>query len=161
MSELMIFTDGSVDTHSKIGYGAYLLVSEPERERPVNSFEPYVNVKRFDRTSSTKLELQTVLWALNDIQAMGCKVVVYTDSQNIISLTKRRETLIMNDYRSKKNKRLNNAELYQEFFRVIDMLDCEFVKVQGHQALSAKDTIHKLFALVDRASRRALRDENS
>lgn len=64
MNDLMLFTDGSVDTHSKIGYGAHLAVSE------------------------------------------------------------------RNDYCSKRNKRLLNYELYREFYRMTDQLDCEFVQVR-------------------------------
>jgi ribonuclease HI len=158
MDELMIFTDGSVNPHSNIGYGAYLAVSE--RGLSLDSLRPCVKVRRFDHTSSTKLELQTLLWALSDIQALGRRVIVYTDSQNIISLQGRRDRFEQNDYRSKKNKRLNNYELYQEFYKMTDQLDCEFVKVRGHQVSNQKDDIDRLFALVDRASRNALRGDN-
>ena len=153
----MLFTDGSVDTRSNIGYGAYLVVSE--RDFSLNSVRLGVKVRRFEHTSSTKLELQTLLWALNDIQAMGRKVIVYTDSQNIMGLQGRRERFEQNDYRSRKNKRLDNYELYQEFYRVMDLLDCELVKVRGHQVSNQKDDIGKLFTLVDRAARRALRED--
>jgi ribonuclease HI len=119
-----------------------------------------VKVRRFEHTSSTKLELQTLLWALSDIQALGSKVIVYTDSQNIMGLQGRRDRLEQNDYRSKKNRRLNNYKLYQEFYRMIDQLDCEFVKVRGHQVSNQKDDIDRLFTLVDRASRNALRGDN-
>ena len=155
MDELMIFTDGSVNTHSNIGYGAYLAVSE--RGLSLDSLRPRVKVRRFEHTSSTKLELQTLLWAIGDIQALGSRVIVYTDSQNIMGLQGRRDRFEQNDYRSKKNKRLNNYELYQEFYRMTDRLDCEFVKVRGHQASNQKDDIDRLFTLVDRASRNALR----
>jgi ribonuclease HI len=119
-----------------------------------------VKVRRFEHTSSTKLELQTLLWALRDIQALGCKVIVHTDSQNIVSLQGRRDRFEQYDYRSKKNERLNNYELYQEFYRMTDRLDCEFVKVRGHQVSNQKDDIDRLFTLVDRASRNALREDN-
>ncbi|MDH3574197.1 MAG: ribonuclease H [Desulfobacteraceae bacterium] len=158
MDELMLFTDGSVNTQSNIGYGAYLAVSE--RGLSLNSVRTSVKVRRFEHTSSTKLELQTLLWALNDIQALGRKVILYTDSQNILGLQGRRERFEQNDYRSKKNKRLSNYELYQEFYRVIDHLDCELVKVRGHQVSNQKDDISKLFTLVDRAARKALREDN-
>jgi ribonuclease HI len=158
MDELMIFTDGSVNTHSNIGYGAYLAVSE--RGFSLDSLRPLVKVRRFEHTSSTKLELQTLLWAIGDIQALGSRVIVYTDSQNIMGLQGRRDRFEQNDYRSKKNKRLNNYELYQEFYRMTDRLDCEFVKVRGHQASNQKDDIDRLFTLVDRASRNALRGDN-
>jgi ribonuclease HI len=158
MDELLLFADGSLNTQSNIGYGAYLAVSE--RDLSLDSVGTLVKIRRFEHTSSTKLELQTILWALSDIQALGCKVILYTDSQNIMGLQGRRDRFEQNDYRSKKNRRLNNYELYQEFYRIIDQLDCELVKVRGHQVSNQKDDIDKLFTLVDRASRMALRGDS-
>ncbi len=158
MDELILLTDGSVNTLSNIGYGAYLVVSE--RGLSLDSLRTRVKVRRFENTSSTKLELQTLLWALSDIQALGSKVIVYTDSQNIMGLQGRRDRFEQNDYRSKENKRLKNYELYREFYRMIDQLDCELVKVRGHQVSNQKDDIDRLFTLVDRASRNALRWDN-
>ena len=158
MPELILFTDGSVNPQSNIGYGAYLAVKESELL--MDSLKTKVKVKRFEHTSSTKLELQTLLWALCEIQPLGRRVMVITDSQNIIGLQRRRSRLEENDYGLKKNKRIKNYELYQEFFRMIDLSDCEFVKVQGHKGLNQKDEIDKLFSLVDRASRNALRGDN-
>ena len=158
MDELMLFTDGSVNTQSNIGYGAYLAVSECGLS--LDSLRTRVKVRRFEHTSSTKLELQTLLWALNDIQVLGRKVIVYTDSQNMMGLQGRRDRFEQNDYRSKKNKRFNNYELYQEFFRMIDQLDCKLVKVRGHQVSNQKNYIDRVFTLVDRASRNALRGDN-
>ena len=158
MDQLILLTDGSLDTQSNIGYGAYLAVSE--RGLSLDSLRTRVKVRRFEHTSSTKLELQTLLWALSDIQALGRKVIVYTDSQNIMGLKGRRDRFKQNDYRPKNNKRLNNYELYQEFYRMIDQLDCELVKVRGHQVSNQKDDIDKLFSLVDKGSRHALRRDN-
>jgi ribonuclease HI len=158
MDELILLTDGSVNAQSKIGYGAYLAVSE--RGLSLDSLRTRVKVRRFEHTSSTKLELQTLIWALSDIQALGCKVIVYTDSQNIMGLQGRRDRFEQNDYRSKKNIRLNNYELYQEFYKMIDQLDCELVKVHGHQVSNQKTDIDRLFTIVDRVSRNALRGDN-
>lgn len=158
MDELILLTDGSLNAQSNIGYGAYLAVSE--RGLSLDSLRTRVKVRRFEYTSSTKLELQTLLWALSDIQALGRKVIVYTDSQNIMGLQGRRDRFEQNDYRSKKNIRLNNYELYQEFYKMIDHLDCELVKVRGHHVSNQKDDIDRLFTLVDRASRNALREDN-
>ncbi len=158
MDELILLTDGSVNTQSNIGYGAYLAVSEPGLS--LDSLRTRVKVKRFEQTSSTKLELQTLLWALSDIDELGGKVIVYTDSQNIMGLQGRRNRFEQNGYRSKKNKRLNHYELYQEFYRMTDQLDCELVKVRGHQVSNQKDDIDRLFTLVDRASRNSLREDN-
>ena len=154
----MLFSDGSVNTQSNIGYGAYLALSGYGLS--LDSLKARVKVRRFEHTSSTKLELQTLLWALRDIQALGNKVIVYTDSQNIMGLHGRRERFEQNNYRSKKNRRLNNYELYQDFFRITDQLDCKFVKVRGHQRSNQKDDTDRLFTIVDRASRNALRGDN-
>ena len=154
----MLFTDGSVNNHSNIGYGAYLTV--PEGGLSFDSLKTRVKVRAFENTSSTKLELQTLLWALNDIQALGSRVIVYTDSQNIMGLPGRRDRLEQNDYRSKKNRRLSNFKLYQEFYTMIDQLDCEFVKVRGHHVSHQKDNIDRFFTLVDKASRHGLRGDS-
>ena len=158
MDELILFTDGSVNPQSNIGYGAYLAVSE--RGLSLDSLRTRVKARRFEHTSSTKLELQTLLWALSDIQALGRRVIVYTDSQNIMGLQGRRDRFEQNNYHSKKNKRFNNYELYQKFYRMIDQLDCELVKVRGHQVSNQKDDIDRLFTIVDRASRKALVGDN-
>ncbi len=65
-------------------------------------------------------------------------MVVYTDSQNIIGLPSRRERLEAREYYSKNNKRLNNYELYEDFYRISDQIDFELVKVRGHQVTSQK-----------------------
>ncbi|OEU76946.1 MAG: ribonuclease H [Desulfuromonadales bacterium C00003107] len=157
MDAVTLFTDGSVNVQTKVGYGAYLAVSDPGLS--FDELSRQVKVKRFVPTSSTKLELQTLLWALDDIQLLGRPLIVVTDSQNIIGLPARRDRLERNDYCSKKNTRLKNYELYQDFYRRFDQLDCELVKVQGHQASKHKNDIDRLFTLVDRASRNALRED--
>lgn len=156
MNELMLFTDGSVDVKSNIGYGAYIALFKCDIFQA--SLGKRVKVRRFEQTSSTKLELQTLLWALSDIQTLAKMVIVYTDCQNIIGLEGRRERFEKNDYLSKGKRRLNNYKLYQEFFKVTDLLDCEFIKVRGHQPSNQKDDIDRLFTFVDKASRNALRD---
>jgi len=157
LKNVMLFIDGSVHVQSKLGYGAYLAVTETDLSP--GSLRASVKVQRFEHTSSTRLELQTLLWALRDIPASVDTLTVYTDSQNIIGLHERREQLEKNNYRSKNDRLLNNADLYQAFFRITDQFNCTFVKVRGHQLSSEKDAIDRLFTLVDRASRSALRKD--
>lgn len=156
MEDILLFTDGSINTQSKVGFGAYLAVSDNKLSLEV--LNSLVKLKRFEQTSSTKLELQTLLWALNEINLSGKKVKIFTDSQNLIGLLRRRERLEKNNFISKNNKRLNNDELYQEFYKITDELDIQIFKVSGHKASGQKDDIDKLFTLVDRASRKALRE---
>jgi len=158
MPELKLFIDGSVGDQSKVGYGAYLALSDPDL--PLSTLKKQIRVKRFEQTSSTKLELQTLLWALSEIQTSEDELTVYTDSQNIIGLPGRRNRLEQNNYHSSKNILLNNYELYQHFYRWLDQRDCQFVKVPGHQQAKKKNMIELLFSLVDKASRKALREDN-
>jgi ribonuclease HI len=92
----MLLLDGSVNNQSNVGYGAYLAV--PECKLSLESLRARVKLRRFDHTSSTKLELQTLLWALRDIETLGGKVIVYTDSQNIMGLQGRRERFEQSNY---------------------------------------------------------------
>ncbi|WP_321371202.1 RNase H family protein [uncultured Desulfuromusa sp.] len=161
-------TDGSVDTQTKIGYGAYLAIfttdfslSELNLETSVSKLKNQVKLKRFEQTSSTTLELQTLLWALGEIQTSGRQVKVYTDSQNIIALPGRRSRLEQNNYRSNKNILLKNSALYRQFYQLSEHFDCQFIKIPGHQPTAQKDIIAKLFGLVDKASRKALRKDLS
>ena len=157
MNELKLFTDGSVHAQSAIGYGAYLSLSG--HRLPGESLAAHVQTKRFTHTSSTKLELQTLLWALSETTLPGHTLAVYTDSQNIVSLPDRRERYQQSDFRAKNNKPLNNADLYREFYRFTEQLDCTFIKVNGHQIKKEQDEIGRIFTLVDRMARHALRNE--
>lgn len=157
MNELFLLTDGSVNTQSNTGFGAALLLTKDEFTRPIDELRARVKVRKFTQTSSTKLELQTLLWGLAQLPTETTAVTVYTDSQNIISLMDRRVRFEENDYHSKKGLPLRNAAIYQEFFRVIDLLDCKLLKVKGHKTAAQKDQIDRLFALVDKASRKAHR----
>jgi ribonuclease HI len=156
MDKYLLFTDGSVNTHLRVGYGAYLLIPESELSLVDENYP--LHVKRFENTSSSKLELQTLIWALNEIRTGSSMLTIYTDSQNIIGLAGRRARLEQNDYHSKQNKLLKNHELYRAFFKITDQLNCELVKVQGHLPSDKKNDIDRLFALVDLASRKALRN---
>ena len=153
----MLFTDGSVNPRLRVGYGAYLARSE--RFGSLNSMADNIRLKLFVETSSTKLELQTLLWALSEISA--AQIVSYTDSQNIAALNSRRKKLEGNDYFAKNGKRLKNHKLYRQFYKFADDFNITFVKVKGHAPSSEKSDIERLFSLVDRASRNALRAYSS
>lgn len=153
--KFFLFTDGSVNPQTNIGYGAYLFLSENQLNFPIPT--DGVKTKKFKDTNSSKLELEALLWALSELNLNGCKLTIYTDCQNTIGLKERRERFEKNDYMSRTNKRIKNHELYREFFKVTDRLDCEFVKVKGHKKKENKDEIDKIFTLVDMASRTALR----
>lgn len=160
MKKIQLFTDSSVNPQQKIGMAAYLLVLDENISK--DEMKKDIKIKRFEDTSSTKLELQTLLWALGEAELelnnnTNQDIEVYTDCQNIIGLENRREKLEKNDYHSSTGRLMNNHILYKEFFIKLDSLNISFIKVKGHKKTSLKDDIDNIFNLVDKASRNALR----
>ena len=156
MKKIKLFCDGSCNPQEKIGYGAYLLIED-------NNFDliflkSKIIFKKFENTSSSKLEIETLLCALNDIDIKDCIIEVYTDCQNIIGLENRREKLEKNNFQTSSGKLIGNYELYKDFFGKLDELNLTFIKVKGHKKNSLKDEIDTIFNLVDKASRNALRE---
>jgi ribonuclease HI len=139
-----------VNTQTRIGYGAYLAF--PEGQTPLAS---QIKIKQFADTSSTKLELQTLLWALSEISAT--EVISYTDSQNIVGLNSRRKKIEENEYYAKNGKLLKNHELYRQFYQRLPYVTISFIQVRGHTPSKAKSDVNLIFSMVDRASRNALR----
>lgn len=91
MNGFALFTDVSLDPQRKVGVGGYLLVPAQFLERnpqDIEQREVYsaLKTKSFAETSSTKLEVQTVLWALECslgelVASAGGELRIYTDSQ--------------------------------------------------------------------------------
>ena len=156
MKKIKLFTDSSVNPQEKIGFGAFLFLDE--KNISLEEMKKNIKIKRFENTSSTKLELQTLLWSLKEIKNKDVIIEVYTDCQNIIGLQNRREKLEKNNFHSSTGKLMNNHELYKDFFEKIDKLNLIFIKVKGHKKNSLKDEIDTIFNLVDKASRSALRE---
>lgn len=167
MSGFALFTDVSVNPQRKFGIGGYLLVpvafleSKP-RDMAQDDLSSRINIKTFADTSSTKLELQTVLWALEDLQkelsdAVPGTLRIYTDSQCVAGLAGRRDRLAGGDFVAKRSGRLlANASLYREFYAAHDRLGFHLIKVPGHSPSCTHDTVRQVFSYVDREVRKTL-----
>ncbi len=168
MSNIALFTDVSLNPKLKLGVGAYLVVPASFLKVLPHSIEiselaKQLVVRRFEGTSSTTLEVQTVLWALEDyrnaLKVPGLrKLHVYSDSQCIAGLLRRRPKLEVNGFHCKKtNRLLKNASLYRKFYDFYDELCFEVIKVAGHTCSCSRDTVHRIFSLVDKQVRKALK----
>ncbi|MDP2156176.1 MAG: GIY-YIG nuclease family protein [Nitrospirota bacterium] len=164
MPDSALFTDVSVDPGRRIGVGAYLLIPAAFLETSPGTPDTAelahrITVRRFEDTSSAKLELQTVLWAIQEQRkAAKGKLSIYTDSQSVSSLLKRRPGLLADDFVSRRTKRpLNNAVLYRAFYKFHDALGFDVIKVQGHARSRDHDAIHRIFSLLDRKARKTLK----
>ncbi|KAA0895134.1 RNase H family protein [Oryzomonas rubra] len=167
MNSCALFTDVSLNPQRKLGVGGYLLVPASFLEN-----EPYgigqddvsarLKIKGFAETSSTTLEVQTVLWALEQvseglIDPTGGELEIYTDSQCVAGLLGRRAALEQNDFIAKRSGRLlSNAALYRAFYAAHDRMGFRVNKVSGHAPACSHNTIHRIFSHVDQGVRRAL-----
>ncbi|MFA7083522.1 MAG: RNase H family protein [Arcobacteraceae bacterium] len=154
MNSISLFVDSSVNPQLKIGVGAYLIVEDFS----FKSTEQSVKTKIFENTSSTTLELQTLLWALESLNKELGKLTIYTDCQNIMGLEKRCEAFEKNGYVTRAVKPVRHAELYRLFYQKIKTLECKFIKVKGHKQKAKKDEIDTIFTYVDTVSRKCLRE---
>jgi hypothetical protein len=59
MNHLQIFTDGSVNTQLKVGYGAYLAIAN--LATPIESLKDTVKVKRFEQTKLDQIGITNVV----------------------------------------------------------------------------------------------------
>jgi len=163
-----LFTDVSLDTGHKCGVGVYLFIPVSffrEKTHSINKEDitEKLIIRRFENTSSTRLEVQTVLWALDEIEKTVPKhslmtLQVYTDSQCVAGLQGRRSRLNCCNFLSKKTGQpLKNADLYRTFYELNDKMRFSVTKVSGHTPASSRNTIHHIFACVDQEARKALK----
>jgi ribonuclease HI len=161
---LALFTDVSVSPGLRLGVGAYVVIPASLLEAPSGSLgRPEITgrlkVRRFEDTSSTRLELQTVLWALAEtLPGPQGSLTIYSDSQCIFGLPGRKSRLMSGGFLSKKtNRPLGNASLYRAFYEFHDESGFRVVKVDGHSGARARDALHRVFSIVDREARKALK----
>jgi ribonuclease HI len=167
MNSFALFTDVSLNPQRQLGIGAYLFIPTPFLDIEPHDIErgeisAWLRLRRFAETSSTKLEVQTVLWALENCRteingAARASLRIYTDSQCVAGLPGRRAGLESNDFLARRSGRpLTNALLYRAFYAVYDELGFELIKVAGHSRARAHDTVQRIFSYVDQEVRRSL-----
>ena len=163
-----LFTDVSLNPKTKIGMGAYLVLPDSYLETVVvnidkNVIESKLKLKEFFNTSSTKLEVQTALLAIDEFTKnypieKKPAFSLYTDSQCIIGLPGRRKKLEEKNYIStSKNEIIKNAEIYKKFYECLDIYKFKLVKVVGHSPKASQETVTRIFSIIDRFVRKEFR----
>ncbi|MGR3219015.1 MAG: GIY-YIG nuclease family protein [Candidatus Anammoxibacter sp.] len=168
MDNYFLFTDASLNPELKVGVGGYLIVPESLIKTPPNriktsELDKIPVLRRFKNTSSTKLEVQTVLWALEEYCigstiSGSAKLHIYTDSRCVACLLIRRGRLESNNFHSKGgNRLLKNASLYRKYYELHDRLKFEVTKVSGHTRSHSRNTVQRIFAFIDQKTRKSLK----
>ena len=133
MQKIKLFTDSCLDPYNKMGFGVYLILNDENKS--LKELKEHIKIKRFENTSSTKLELQTLLWALDEIADNNISIEIYTDCQDIIGLENKRKKLEKNHFYSTSGKLMKNHDLYKDFYLKLDELSLSFIKVKERNTL--------------------------
>ncbi len=167
MNSFALFTDVSLNPQQRSGIGGYLLLPLSFLENAPHAIDQgelaaRLKLKMFTETTSTKLEVQTVLWAVENSReelkgsAFG-ELMIFTDSQCVVGLLDRRAGLIAANFVAKRSGRpLANAPLYRAFYEAHDRFGFQLRKVAGHASTNSHDTVQRIFSCVDREVRKAL-----
>ena len=151
---MYLFTDCSVS--SKFGLGVCAYLSVQDLGTPAESISERIRFNTFEGVTSTELELRTLLWALEECRGTARKATIFTDSQNIVGLPKRRDRLEKSNFQNGSGDRLKLADLYEEFFQRADDYAFDVYKIKGHTRKSERSDSEQLFSFLDRSVRREL-----
>ena len=171
---LTIFIDSSYNPGRRLGVGGFLCIPNCPDEALAhkNVFEELyspdaVKTRIVEHTTNTRLELQTLLWALeslkldNETKTSGKigSITIYTDCRTAVDLLRRRKRLESVQYLSKrKGTTLVNADIYKSIFTLYDELSPNLVWIKGHTSEKDRVGIQRIFSEVDRLVRNLLRN---
>jgi ribonuclease HI len=169
LNNYALFTDVSLNPKLKLGMGAYLFVPLSFLDMPLKMiYEPDIieklHFKKFENTSSTKLEVVTVLWALEEINKLlhdteTLNLCLFTDSQCVAGLLERRQKLEQSGFISKSSgNQHKHTALYRKFYEEHDELHFEVIKLAGHSKSYTHNTPHRIFSYIDQAVRQRFKN---
>lgn len=108
------------------------------------------------------MELKAVIESLKFIQSTFQNVFgieIYTDSDYVLGLPRRRERLENNSYQSKKGKEIKNRDLILQFYDCLDRFEIKMIRVEGH-AKKGHSKITDYHREVDKLSRKLVRQKS-
>lgn len=173
-SHVTIFVDASYNPGRRLGVGGFLCISHCPDEALAHTdvleglYSPdAVKTRIVEHTTNTRLELQTLLWALESLKSdngntspgkLG-SITIYTDCRTAVDLLRRRKRLESVQYLSKrKGSTLVHADLYKSIFALYDELSPKLVWIKGHTPGKDRVGIQQIFSEVDRFVRNLLRN---
>lgn len=149
MDNIEIYTDGSCHTQFKTGGWAAIVIYEGE-ESILEGIE--------QDTTHNRMELTAVLKSLEYIaekQFSYEMINIFTDSQYVVQIEKRKEKLKAKEFRTKSGKDIQNKDLVFDLIDLIESLPVNFIKVKAHLKKTGLRNINRE---VDKLSRKIVRD---
>ena len=124
---IAIYTDGSCHTQLKSGGWAAILFVEQQK---------IVLEGKDENTTHHRMELTAVIRSLeylNMNNLLQDPINIYSDSQYVVDLVKRKDRLAASSFLTKKLNSVRNVELVKELISYMDKPNIKFIKIKAHQ----------------------------
>lgn len=120
MARVTVYTDGaSKGNPGPGGYGIVLLSGDHKKELS----------EGFRHTTNNRMELLSVIVALESLKGTGHQVLIYSDSKYVVDAVEKKWVF---GWQLKGFKDKKNADLWQRFLRIYPKNQVKFQWVKGH-----------------------------
>jgi ribonuclease HI len=169
-----VYSDASFCSRTRTAVGGFLLLNDScaTVREDTSAIWRVVHTYCFCETSNIRAEFGALFQAMNKVaqifslptdetfihHAPHVSLTLVTDCDAIARLPGRRSRLEKRQFTSQKTgKDLNNKDVYQTFFKMVDRFSPKIVWVKGHSPATDRTEIHRNFHRVDKATRQKLR----
>ncbi len=120
MARITVYTDGSSRGNpGPGGYGIVLMAGEHRKEMSAG----------FRHTTNNRMELLSVIVALETLKGSGHQVLIYSDSKYVVDAVEKKWVF---GWQKKGFKGKKNEDLWNRFLRIYPKHHVKFVWVKGH-----------------------------
>ena len=129
---VVIYTDGSAKKKTwKRGFGVVMIFGEHRKEISDG----------FQLTTNNRMELLSVIVALESLKKQNIDVVVYSDSKYVVNAV---EKSWLFDWEKKSFSKKKNSDLWIRFLKVYRKHKVRFVWVKGHSNVKENERCDQL-----------------
>ena len=130
--EVVIYTDGSAKGNpGKGGYGVVMIFGNHRKELSGG----------FELTTNNRMELLSVIVALESLKKQNISVVVYSDSKYVVNAVEKNWLFNWEKNRFSKKK---NSDLWIRFLKIYRKYRVRFVWVKGHSNIKENERCDEL-----------------
>ena len=147
----MLYTDGSCNTKFRTGAWVAIIFIDGQK----NILQGIEH-----DTTHQRMELRGIIESMKWlIQHHPDKsdVHLFTDSQYVVNLPARKAKLVNQRFTTSKKELISNADLIEEFYKVIGCFQLQIEKVKAHE--KKRDDVYNGNREADRLCRKAVRNE--
>ena len=120
MSQIIIYTDGAAKGNPGPGGFGVVMISGPHRKEISAGFA---------YTTNNRMELYSVIVALESIKKTGSDVIIYSDSKYVVDAVEQNWIF---GWQKKGFNKVKNPDLWIRFIKIYNQHRIRFVWIKGH-----------------------------